>query len=125
MPAVSPDTQPASIDAPTMRHAGRVLLSLALMDARNHTLHLLSHFEQAGSALVVPQRRELELPTWLAGHIAWLAEYWVGRNPKRALGPGCPADASHLASIEPMADRWFNPALAPHAVRWELQLPDF
>ena len=29
-----------------------------------------------------------------------------------------------LASIEPMADHWFNPALAPHAVRWQLQLPD-
>ena len=24
-----------------------------------------------------------------------------------------------------MADQWFNPALATHAVRWQLQLPDF
>ena len=47
MSAVSPDITPASIDAPSMRHAGRELLSLALMDARNHTLHLLAHFEQA------------------------------------------------------------------------------
>ena len=50
MPAVSPDTFPASIDSPSMRRAGRELLSLALMDARNHSLHLLAHFEQALAA---------------------------------------------------------------------------
>ena len=46
MPTVSPDAPPTSIDAPAMRNAGRELLSLALMDARNHCLHLLSHYEQ-------------------------------------------------------------------------------
>jgi iron(II)-dependent oxidoreductase len=127
MAAVSPDITPASIDAPSMRHARRELLSLALMDARNHSLHLLSHFEQAMGAgqLDVPQRPELELPQWLAGHIGWLAEYWIGRNPQRSLGPACPADTVRLGSIEPMADRWFNPALVPHAMRWQLDLPDF
>jgi gamma-glutamyl hercynylcysteine S-oxide synthase len=126
MPAVSPDTTPASIDAPSMRQAGRELLSLALMDARNHTLHLLSHFEHAlaEGALQVLQRTELERPQWLAGHIAWLAEYWIGRNPQRGLGSACPRDAVRLASIEPMADRWFNPALVPHAARWQLELPE-
>jgi len=127
MPAVSPDTFPASIDAPSMRHAGRELLSLALMDARNHSLHLLAHFEKAIAehTLEVPQHRELELPAWLAGHIGWMAEYWIGRNPQRSLGPACPPDTVRLASIEPMADRWFDPVLAPHAARWQLDLPDF
>lgn len=127
MPAVTPDMTPASIDAPTMRRAGRELLSLALMDARNHTLHLLSHFERAAgaAALSVPCRAELELPAWVAGHIGWMAEYWIGRNPQRGLGPACPAESVRLASIEPMADRWFNPALAPHDARWALDLPDF
>ncbi len=127
MPAVSPDAFAAAIDAPSMRHAGRELLSLALMDARNQSLHLLAHFEQAAGprAAAVPQRPDVELPVWLAGHIAWMAEYWIGRNPQRRLGPACPADAVRLASIEPMADRWFNPALAPHAWRWQLELPDF
>jgi iron(II)-dependent oxidoreductase len=126
-PAVSPDTAPASIDAPGMRHAGPELLSLALMDARNHSLHLLSHFEQAASAggLSVPQRSQLDPPLWLAGHIAWLAEYWIGRNPQRSLGPSCSVDGIRLASIEPLADRWYNPALAPPASRWQLALPDF
>jgi gamma-glutamyl hercynylcysteine S-oxide synthase len=117
----------ASIDSPSMRRAGRELLSLALMDARNHTLHLLSHFEHAIAAgrLAVPQRAELELPQWLAGHVGWFAEYWIGRNPQRALGAACPADTVRLASVEPMADRLFNPELVPHAARWTLDLPDF
>ncbi|MFD0669781.1 SUMF1/EgtB/PvdO family nonheme iron enzyme [Ramlibacter sp. MAHUQ-53] len=34
-----------AIDSPAMRQAGRELLSLALMDARNHTLHLLACYE--------------------------------------------------------------------------------
>jgi iron(II)-dependent oxidoreductase len=128
MPSLTPAAVPAPIDDPDCgRHAGRELLSLALMDARNHSLHLLSHYEQAGAEgrLNVPSRPELELPQWLAGHIGWLAEYWIGRNPQRSLGAACPPDAVRLASIEPMADQWFDPALATHAVRWQLQLPDF
>jgi iron(II)-dependent oxidoreductase len=125
MPSVSPDTTPASIDQPSMRHAGRELLSLALMDARNHSLHLLAHFDAvmrlAGAP--APPPGEVESPLWLAGHIGWLAEYWIGRNPQRGLGAACPADSVRLASIEPLADSWFNPALVPPAARWELQLP--
>ena len=41
MPSLVPDTAPLSIDSIDMRRAGRDLLSLALMDARNHTLQLL------------------------------------------------------------------------------------
>jgi gamma-glutamyl hercynylcysteine S-oxide synthase len=127
MSALSPDITPASIDVPSMRHAGRELLSLALMDARNHSLNLLSHFERAMAEgkLHIPHRPEFELPVWLAGNIAWLAEYWIGRNPQRGLGPSCPVDAIRLASIEPMADRWFNPSLTSHAGRWEIALPEF
>jgi iron(II)-dependent oxidoreductase len=107
------------------RCAGPEPLSLALMDARNHTLQLLAHFEGAMErGLEVPCAEDTELPLWLAGHVAWLAEYWIGRNPQRALGPACPADAMRLASIEPRADSWFNPALAPHDARWTLDLPN-
>lgn len=122
----APEALPAAIDQPDMRRAGPQLLSLALMDARNHTLGLLALHEKAQhGGLGVPCRAELELPAWLAGHIAWFAEYWIGRNPQRALGPACPAGALRLASIEPMADTWYQPALAPHAQRWALALPDF
>lgn len=90
-----------------IRLAAREPLSLALMDARNHTLQLLSHFE----GIDVPCREDTELPVWVAGHIAWLAEFWTGRQK------------SGLASIEPKADAWFNPGLAPHDARWALDLP--
>lgn len=119
MPPATPEALPASIDQPDMRSAGRELLSLALMDARNHTLHLLARFEDAP----VPEHAETELPAWLGGHIAWLAEYWIGRNPQRHLGRACPADAIRLASIEPQADAWFSPALAPKDSRWRMALP--
>ena len=121
MATVSPDTRPASIDAPAMRHAGRELLSLALMDARNHSLHLLSHFDPPTDA---GPHAGLDSPLWLAGHIGWLAEYWIGRNPQRALGAACPADGVRLASIEPMADHCFNPALATPEMRQGRGLPD-
>lgn len=119
MPHPQPEALPASIDQPQMRRAGRELLSLALMDARNHTLHLLARFEQ----VEVPERTDVERPAWLAGHIAWLAEYWIGRNPQRHLGRACPVDAVRLASIESRSDACFNPALAPRASRWQAQLP--
>jgi gamma-glutamyl hercynylcysteine S-oxide synthase len=125
MPAVSPDKTAGSIDTPSMRQAGRELLSLALMDARNHTLHLLSHFEQAQEDENTHQQGSVEWvrPAWLAGNIAWLAEYWIGRNPQRHLGSACPGDAVRLASIDPNADAWFNPALVPRDARGQLDLP--
>ena len=107
-----------------MRHGGRELLSLALMDARNHTLHLLGLFDEAMRAgLVVPQAPGMELPAWLGGHIAWLSEYWIARNSQRGLGLACPATPTVLASIDPTADASFDPALASHDTRWTMPLP--
>ena len=125
MPSLGRDIMPQSIDQPDMRRATGGLLSLALMDARNHTLHLLASFEQAVAAgIEVPDAPGLELPAWLGGHIAWLSERWIGRNPQRSLGTRCPHDALRLASIEPLADGWFDPSLAPRDRRWQMELPD-
>lgn len=100
---------PIAIDSPAMRLAGRELLSLALMDARNHTLQVLARLEQAAQAH--PGADALAPAFWRAGHNAWLAECWIGRNPQRALGRACPPDAVRLASVEPEADAWFDPRL--------------
>jgi len=82
---LAPTATTASIDSPEMRGAGRELLSLALMDARNHTLYLLGQYEQVlgDTGFAVPQRAGLEPPLWLAGHIGWFAEFWIGRNTQR------------------------------------------
>jgi hypothetical protein len=104
---------PASIDSPDMRRASRDMLSLALIDARNHTLHLLSLFEQA----LAPTCRWRPRPTscrplWLAGHVGWFAEWWIARNTQRAFGNDCPSRPTRLASIDPQADDWWSPQMA-------------
>jgi gamma-glutamyl hercynylcysteine S-oxide synthase len=116
---------PALTDTTDMRRASRDRLSLALMDGRNYTLQILARLEQAlGPALRIPRSAEGVPPRWLAGHVAWLAEYWIGRNPQRGLGRRCPPDGVRLASVEPEADRCFDPRLVPHDERWSLELPD-
>lgn len=121
---VTPALAPQGIDQPDIRRAGPDRLSLALMDSRNQTLQLLALWEDAlAKGVRVPAGAGVELPHWIAGHVAWFAEYWIGRNPQRGLGERCPADAPRLASIEPMADRWYHPLLSPREARWDMPLP--
>ena len=116
----------AQIDSPLMRSAGRDLLSLALMDARNHTLHLFGQYQNSLEAanFKVPQAVGLSPPLWMLGHVGWFQEWWIGRNLQRGLGARCVHDPARLASSEPMADSWWNPQAASHEGRWELALPD-
>lgn len=125
MPSVTPHATPGSIDSPDMRHAGRELLSLALMDARNHTLHLLAQYERAMDAgqLALAPAPELEPPLWLAGYTAWFGDYWIGRNTQRAQGPRCGPQPTRLASVVPQADAWWNPAQVSQAARWAAEGP--
>jgi gamma-glutamyl hercynylcysteine S-oxide synthase len=117
---------PELIDSPRMRSAGRELLSLALIDARNHTLQLFGQYQKALEAVnfAVPQRATLNPPLWELGHIGWFQEHWIGRNLQRALGPRWQPLHTRLASIEPDADRWWDSGQVPHATRWALDLPD-
>ncbi len=109
------------VDSLAMRHAGADLLSLALMDARNHTLRL---FGQLQALREVPQLSTLNPPLWELGHVGWFQEWWIARNMQRALGMRCAPDHARLASIEPSADRWWNSSQVPHDMRWALDLPD-
>ena len=115
----------SSLDAADLRCAGQDLLSLALMDARNHTLHLMSSYEQAlaANAFVVPRRAELNPPLWELGHIGWFQERWIARNLQRHQGPRCDPRAALRASVQPQADRWWDSSWVPHDSRWDLDLP--
>jgi ergothioneine biosynthesis protein EgtB len=118
--------RPGFIDSPGMRQAGRDALSLALIDARNHTLCLLAQHEAAATLpdRVAAQEMDHVLPKWLAGHAGWFAERWIGRNPQRGLGSACPAQPVRLVSIESRADFWWE--LAPEiSGRNDPALPDF
>ena len=108
-----------------MRQAGRELLSLALMDARNHSLHLFSECDAAvgQGALDAGLRLSVNPPLWELGHTGWFQEWWIGRNMQRALGTRCESTHARLASIDPKADSLWNPALVPHRALWGLPLP--
>ncbi len=118
------------MDSPDVRHAGADVLSLALMDSRNHTLHLMGEFERLmpdlhfAKDLSVPRMSEVLPPLWLLGHAGWFQEYWVGRNTQRHLGLQCPQQPTLLASIEPRADPCFDPRLSRRADRWTQTYPD-
>jgi len=90
-------TEIRNVDTPRMRQAGKELLSLALMDARNHSLRWFAAFEGA----VVPPLREL-------GHAGWFQEHWIARNVQRQRGEACDATHPKLASILPDADALFG-----------------
>lgn len=113
------------LDAADMRRAGRDLLSLALMDARNHTLFLIGQYQQAmqGGAIDFPCRPELSPPLWELGHIGWFQERWIGRNLQRHQGWRADPRATPLASLLPQADAWWDDACQPHAQRWQHALP--
>jgi gamma-glutamyl hercynylcysteine S-oxide synthase len=112
---------PGLLDSSSLRNANADALSLALMDARNHTLRLFSHLHAAAPVPLLPT---LNPPLWELGHIGWFQEWWVARNMQRAQGHRCDPEHARLASIEPHADRWWNSSHVPHASRWTLNLPD-
>jgi gamma-glutamyl hercynylcysteine S-oxide synthase len=127
---LSATSPPISVDSPLIRQAGADVLSLALIDARNHSLHLASEVErslpllQNSAQMASTHAHEMSPPIWLLGHVGWLQEYWIGRNTQRYLGRACPPQPSVLASIEPRADACFDPRLTRRAERWVLPYPE-
>jgi formylglycine-generating enzyme required for sulfatase activity len=83
-------------DGQAMRHAGRDVLSLALLQSRNATLAWLAALSDA------------QAERW-AGQAAWFQERWIARHVERSRGLESDAHRSPLASIEPMADAWWSP----------------
>ena len=104
-----------------MRRSGRDLLSLALIDSRNCTLHRFAVYEPM---LEVPHSHELNPPLWELGHVGWFQEFWIGRNMERHRGPAADRTRPRLASIEPRADTLYDSTHVPHDERWHLDLPD-
>jgi ergothioneine biosynthesis protein EgtB len=95
-----------SNDSAALRQGGSGVLSLALMDARNQTLALLSAFEASlGAALnqCMPPSG-FNPPLWTLSHLGWFQEYWIARNLQRQRGPGADPAATRLASVVPQAD---------------------
>ena len=117
---------PHSIDSPDMRRAGRELLSLALIDARNHTLHLLSLYEQAlGSAVLAVPRAGGRRAAALAGRPHRLVRRVVDRAQHAArLRCRMPGAADAPGRDRAAGRRWWNPAQIELSERWSPEMPD-
>lgn len=113
------------MDSPEVRRAGAGLLSLALLDARNHTLMLLSLFGEALAQAPADASSWplVEPPLWTAGHAGWFQERWIARNPQRNQGPRCDLSAARLGAREAQADTWWDPTQSEPGERWQLALP--
>jgi len=122
------DLEVPNPDATRIRSAGKDVLSLALIDARNHTLRWIAALETAlgGPVLRLPAAApaEAQSPLWMLGRIGWYAEQWTGRNVQRQRGERSDPTRPKLASILPEADRAFGPASLAALRRGELALPD-
>ena len=121
-----PAMEMADVNAQHLRRAGKGLLSLALMDARNRTLRWLAMFEEAPpDRLVVAASAGVAPPVWRFGHIAWFQERWIARNVHRQRGAEADPTAPRLASILPGADAWYDPAQCPRGIDAPPGLPGF
>jgi hypothetical protein len=109
---------PASfaLDHQRLRTAGKDVLSLALIEARNQTLRWAAAIEAApggdwlrlSAGLPEAIAAELDPPLWTFGHIGWFQECWIARNVQRSRGENADPRGPRLASILASADAWYD-----------------
>ena len=107
-----------------VRHADAQTLAAALQAGRRDTLATFAACTAALAQASVPQRDTLNPPLWELGHIGWFQEFWIARNPQRALGSAADPDAPRGPGVRANADALYDSARVPHATRWALPLPD-
>ena len=100
-----------------------VALAASMRAVRLRTLGLLQAWHQAIPELNIAYATELNPPLWEWGHIAWFQDWWLARNPERALGVAADPLVTRAPSRLAQADAWYNSSEVPHAQRWQLPLP--
>lgn len=89
----------AALDDPlAIRHAGRELLALALMDTRNALLALVAPLVPPEGDEPVLARRALRAGAW--------QEHWIAGHVQRARGEAADPAAARLAGVEPRLGAW-------------------
>jgi EgtB-related family protein len=99
-------------------------LAQALQATRERTLGLMDAWATALPSLQVPYDPTLNLPLWEWGHVAWFQDWWISRNPQRALGTHSDPNSPRRPSRLEQADALYNSSQVAHATRWQLPLPD-
>ena len=111
--------------AEAARHVEGAALARALVNARDRTLGLFAAYEAAlGPSLRCPRSHELNLPLWELGHIGWFTDWWIARNPERAMGTDADPFVPRLPARRANADALYDSSHVAHATRWSLDLPD-
>ena len=112
-------------EALALRQGTAAAVREALLAARERTLRLADDFRAAlGPAPHLPYAEELNPPLWELGHVAWFQEWWIARNPQRALGMRASAGVARSPSLLPPSDSWYDSSRVAHRTRWDLPLPD-
>jgi ergothioneine biosynthesis protein EgtB len=109
-----------SVDDPqAARSADADWLSLALIDARNHSLRWLAAIEASPAGA---RRAAAGLPPalWLAGHAAWFADWWIVRHVHAARGEAGDPQRPRLAPADADSDRCFHADRRAQAATVEL-----
>ncbi len=111
------------------RLGGRPYLAQALSAARQRSLQLFDAWCSAlGPEMRVPCTAELNLPLWELGHIGWFADWWITRNPERALGLASNPRVARLPARQQArgldADNTYDSSAVAHHERWQRHLPD-
>ncbi|MFY9509830.1 MAG: hypothetical protein WAQ05_02505, partial [Rubrivivax sp.] len=97
-------------DAQAARRAGADLLSLALIDARNHTLRWLALFEAQGAL----ERRDAgPAALWLVAQGGVYQDLWIARHVQCQRGEGCDPRGLRLAPTDAAIDAWLGGASIP------------
>ena len=112
----------ANIGSEQARRAGKDVLSLALMDARNHVLRWAAAFEAGPGGAATRAPDGLRSALWELGHLGWFQESWIARNVQRQRGEQADATRPKLASILPDADALFGSPSSGQASLPELQM---
>ena len=113
------------VESPRMRCAGKDALSLALIDARNHSLRWMTAFDRAlpasalGAAPPAGSTRRCGSSATSAGS----RTRWIARNLQRARGTGCDPAQARLASVLAQADALYDPDAVPSRGAGGLALP--
>jgi ergothioneine biosynthesis protein EgtB len=117
---LAPPAGEAPQAAADARTCGPAALRVALQQSRRDTLATFDVLRAARPDLQVPCHAELNAPLWELGHVGWFQDWWISRNPQRALGPA--ADPFAPRRSEP-GDAMYDSSAVPHAARWTLPLP--
>jgi len=97
-------------DPLAVRAANAELLSLALIDARNHTLRWLAAFETRGQLLADEGG---VAPLLLAGRAGWFQDHWIGRHLQRQRGEAADPGVLRLPPADAAIESWFQGGGAP------------